>query len=586
MTGTIPDGVCSVFEGFLRIADEDINWSSCCDELDRLGFDLFAIDKPAIEYWPCPGKGRGNRWRLAESTTTDVFGMHALRSFVQIDRGVSKLTSDCTRLIHSEFLGVPNLHSAALLGNYSEVQNLLANSHPNLTEQTFQGQTALHLAISDPYMVECLIQNGFLEHVEVEDAQGLTPLMYAAICDCVESAQVLLNAGASPFRKDTARGLDMWVYGVEFHRIDFIIQMLSLLGNRTSPSVWKKVATQCAWEYALRNAIAWFPGKQLLRLLDSGADDCFTSDLGNSFLHLVARPVDGMALLTRNPQHINQNNSAGCTPLMVFSSLSNPDLLQLAISLGADVDSVDQGSLCSLHYLVLSVVKDVVEQWMHSQWNNWPEEAFTWLQSGAVLLANGASILQSDTCSCACSADGCSPLRMLFSHAPHHYNGPSRIIATTPFILEWYLLVHGIQGQEASSQAAACWYRLQKFDELGMVHTCCTTYLHTIRHPVYLEKPLWEPGWRDRQCENKQAEEGLQEAEIIQEEQQHLRSELERECDGQSSTNWYGLLKPLARRVVMMEEGFQKQMDDRVLRYNDEEVIWVMESLETVNLNH
>jgi ankyrin repeat protein len=73
--------------------------------------------------------------------------------------------------------------------DYAAVTALLSSDRASLLlERNFLGQSALHLAILNPKMVKCLIENGFSDSIDAGDRNGTTPAMYAAAYNQADSA--------------------------------------------------------------------------------------------------------------------------------------------------------------------------------------------------------------------------------------------------------------------------------------------------------------------------------------------------------------------------------------------------------------
>lgn len=150
---------------------------------------------------------------------------------------------------------------------------------------------------------------------------------------------------------------------------------------------------------------------EMRSILKLGIDPDFVTDKGNSLLHLMESAPIGLLLLDHDIQHINSRNRDGVTPLMTFSSSSEPSLLQEALNRGVKLEDEDHEGYNALHYAVISDR----EVQLGLQW----DKEFTQVMNAAVLISAGADVLRGDSCQCSCSLGGCAPSsKFLSSEAP------------------------------------------------------------------------------------------------------------------------------------------------------------------------
>lgn len=454
------------------------------------------------------------------------------------------------------------LQSAVLAGVYDDVQRFLRGAYREKTEKNLRGQATLHLAVSDARILALLFRNGFDDHVDIEDNDGITPLIYAAVYGETDSALLLLEAGADPFHKDGPNRFDLWAYAAILGQNDFLTSVLRYLQGRWDATFWHKKLDQVAWRCAAWRNMSYCCSKpnvadKLFELFDMGADELQISQKGNSILHMVASSAEGKELIPRISPLINQENSRKCTPLMVFCALYDSELIRLAIQYGANVEVVDWNLLGPLDYLLESNPVRVTS--CSEDFERYSNQVCNWMESGATLLASGANILHTDSCLCPCTHNGCSPLKMLFSSAPHESDAIEKNLAAIPWAIEWYLLVKEILGEEVGGTVVAGWNKLQTFDGLGMVHTCCSVYCRHIINPRATEGPSEDEDEKHEVWSRTRAEDLRQEAEEIQKEQEGYRILLEEACSKfekkQPTLETQGILHVLARRSVMMEES-------------------------------
>jgi ankyrin repeat protein len=228
--------------------------------------------------------------------------------------------------------GETPLMGAARRGNLDIVRALLsAKANPNAQEAN-GGQSALMWAVSQRHsaVVEELVRRG--ADVHAGSKTGFTPLMFAAQQDDVESARILISAGANPN------------------------EVRPKSGNSYTPLI---IAS------AMGNA------KVAELLLDKGADPNVIDARGYTSLHLVVRDSDyGLDLAGKdnvvkivksllahgaNPNHrlklarnvgtLNEVSLQGATPLVLAAEVNNLEAIKALLAAGADPRiTTDQGT--------------------------------------------------------------------------------------------------------------------------------------------------------------------------------------------------------------------------------------------------
>jgi ankyrin repeat protein len=228
--------------------------------------------------------------------------------------------------------GETALMEASRRGNLDIVRALLsAKANPNAQEAN-GGQSALMWAVSQRHsaVVEELVRRG--ADVHAGSKTGFTPLMFAAQQDDVESARILISAGANPN------------------------EVRPKSGNSYTPLI---IAS------AMGNA------KVAELLLDKGADPNVIDARGYTSLHLVVRDSDyGLDLAGKdnvvkivksllahgaNPNHrlklarnvgtLNEVSLQGATPLVLAAEVNNLEAIKALLAAGADPRiTTDQGT--------------------------------------------------------------------------------------------------------------------------------------------------------------------------------------------------------------------------------------------------
>jgi ankyrin repeat protein len=354
--------------------------------------------------------------------------------------------------------------------DYAVATALLSRDRASLLlERNFLGQSALHLAIQNPEMVKCLIENGFSDSIDAGDRNGTTPAMYAAAYNQADSVLLLIAAGAKPFPFDQLHRFCLLDYAMIRNSYDVIQKLIDLCLGAEKIESGQKIAGFCLWRYMLVFVfrVADSQRKGIPFLLRAGGKQ-ITSKKGNTLLHLCTNLSEAKALLGYEGYPINQQNSRGYTPLMVLSRFGNPWLIQRSVSQGALVDTTDNNNMNALHHTIAKICSDPT----------WGSNTETWrgyMDTIAVLLVSNADALQVDSCRCACSVSGCTPTsRLLRTYQSHFGNAIS--LSNIAWLLEWYLLLNHLTSPEVLRQALTAMFRLQKFDELSMTHTCCAKH--------------------------------------------------------------------------------------------------------------
>jgi ankyrin repeat protein len=471
-------------------------------------------------------------------------------------------------LTHSEFGGTTELQAAVLRNNKSLVESLSMRPDPLIADRNFRGQSVLHLAILNPVMVTHLL-NYFPDiDVDAQDDYGTTPLMYAMAYGATDSSRLLLDAGADSFCSDKLNGFCAWAYALVCANDMCLVASIEALAAR-KPEDSKRAVVQCLWDrLLLSSARSNDPKCKMLAYLTQfriGHD--LVSPGGNTLLHLCD-PWEAEVLLRNETTPINQKNSHGYTPLMVITRFQTPPLIRTLVERGAVVDEVDEQGRSTLHHLNSGLITG----------SYWAFDSDCWQsarESAAVLLSSGIGVNKGDDCVCLCSLSGCTPLAVLFSSG-HWHRPQMKNLEAIPWLLEWLILVQYERAAEAHAVLMTL-YRRQRFDELGMTHTCCTRrmpyfypgYIDQFKRPiddeVHREEDEFHTDHESGEVDNK-SEQAI-DAEEIRDEEKFFAEELQRNCDDFSviasadlEASWISVL---SRRAVMMEEAILKTKTKR-----------------------
>lgn len=457
-----------------------------------------------------------------------------------------------------DFGGTTKIHSAILRYNYPLVEQMLIKDISKVnTEANFLGHHALHLAILNPQMVALLLKHRHDIELDIVDANQTTPLMYAMSYGTTGAAKLLLKAGSDPFRRDKLNGFCAWDYALICGDAEFLIEVLECY-RTCQPELFDETIAFCLWERMLIDSARTndYECEMLSYLLrfEHRHDD--VEDHDNTLLHLC-REHEVKPLLHYKNYPINQKNTHGYTPLMVIARFGDPLHVRKLIDQGALINVVDERGRNALHHLNRSVQKDYYGITSPDTWTST-------LETAAVLVNAGINMQQGDYCRCQCSSSGCLSLGNLLAQC--HWHKPQlQNLCTVPWLLEWLILLFWSRPEELNALANAL-YRRQRFDELGMTHTCnChkNTNAWSERADGWIRSSECMRGGCDRHHSRTGncCEEACDREEIWDEER-ILSQKLHDDCDKFSAavntdheSSWVYVL---ARRAVMMEESLAK----------------------------
>ena len=361
----------------------------------------------------------------------------------------------------------------------------------------FLGQTILHMAIRQPAKLRLLLERGL--DPTVGDRNGITPLMYAATYEEAESASILLAGYAKlqiiPTERDKRWSQNFLDYAVfrghrniileavdRYTRIDGVFQEFArniadyavesyLRGRSREPLI-----TQPGCAVDLRTGF-------MRELILKGANVNRITLYNDSLLHLISDPEDGDMLLDcmastaqeRSPINsqekialINHRNSLGESPLMAAAQRGNSLMIDRYLRAGAHVNARSEFGRTALLYCARNIS---YRGWSfsthHYKWS------FSRSESIRLLLSWGADPYIGDECSCACTANGCTPLRHLLASYSVSYGVKVPIV---PWLLEWFVLLGQHSSEEMMASAVTEFARVQQFesfDKDGLTHVCC-----------------------------------------------------------------------------------------------------------------
>jgi hypothetical protein len=191
-------------------------------------------------------------------------------------------------------------------------------------------------------------------------------------------------------------------------------------------------------------------------------------------MHLVELPQYAYFLIEHGFTAINHQDQQGEHPLFAITKFLDSRLARLLIEKGSDINLRNHKG----H----NVLCQVLGRLAHPQ-----DKAIKWiLEYLGMLLENGADVNSTDDCTCNCNPAGCLPisgLSLKIESLFERYNNPC-------WIFEWLCILVDYGKLDEAKFNALSILRQVKFDEKGLVHTCC--YLGSASNPLDPEDEFWE----------------------------------------------------------------------------------------------
>ena len=215
----------------------------------------------------------------------------------------------------------------------------------------------------------------------IQDSNGVTPLMGAIAIGSVEGVAMLLDSGASPNIPNKV-GFNAINQCAQYGHVDILDLLVRAGGLLVSPDMFTSALHSAAfWDEAeiLRvmltkykapvntlSKISTLPVHPAIRkghsaclrvLIDEGANISFKSPLtGDTLLHLAVRENQREAVRLLVKARINQDefDNDNLTPLMLAVQLNRHDLIPILFAAGSSLDKTDMQGNTSLHIAAIS----------------------------------------------------------------------------------------------------------------------------------------------------------------------------------------------------------------------------------------
>lgn len=279
--------------------------------------------------------------------------------------------------------------------------------------------------------------------------------MYAAVYDEIETAKMLIDAGADPTimtKYNEQTFLDFAAACGNWELLYISLVHINGLGDAVLTQRVGRLGTSAytCWQRLedrgekLKISIA-----DMISVCPAEASSLFDDPRGakhNTWLFYARSGTDVDFLLQHCSLDPNFVNSYGQHALLsALERDCRSEVVQRLLHGGTDIRLQDTQGCTVFHYIMESAnIND------------------NFLDTLSSLIVGGADVLCPDYCDCFCSARGCPPGNML-------PGGPYDLLA----VLEWVLSVFESRGAEAAKDTVISIIRRTLHEALDMTHTCC-----------------------------------------------------------------------------------------------------------------
>lgn len=246
---------------------------------------------------------------------------------------------------------------AAAYGGNVDIFKLLVESGADLESQDETGLRPVHLGISHPQILRTCLEKDV--DINARDNKGKTPLFWAGFYGSIESARILIDAGADIDAKVEYYGSAIFA-GIYNDHLEFIRLLLIRGANLDIHDDYERTC--------LHEAVQYGRDRTIELLLEHGANVEATNMRGRTPLGFASlspgRPSSAKILLEHGAD-VDHSDNYGCTALHIAAELGNEELVKLYLDYGADIDPESSSSTTPLMHAAiggsLSVVKILLE---------------------------------------------------------------------------------------------------------------------------------------------------------------------------------------------------------------------------------
>jgi hypothetical protein len=355
------------------------------------------------------------------------------------------------------------------------VRKLIQKAHPLEDNVNFLGQTPLHIAIRSPSRLKALLDAG--HDINVRDKNGITPLMYAAAENRPIAVSILIRRGADLFMHDYLENYDFITYAAVRNHWFLIWNAVEVIESRDPTlllSTFSRIISVPRPPLFLEGGQAWtklFMTSVLSKLRNWNVQ----FEDGRTMMHVADLPQFAHFLIEHGFTALNEQDKEGEHSLFAITKFCDVELAKRLIEKGANINLKNHKG------------HGVLSQFLKRLSAPREEEVEKILEYLDMLLINGADVVSTDNCTCACTSAGCFPISGLSFKLQALFH--SRI--NNPcWIFEWLCLLEDRgKSVEAKSNALSV-LRRAKFDQTNLVHTCC--YFETSRDHILSEDRFWD----------------------------------------------------------------------------------------------
>jgi ankyrin repeat protein len=357
------------------------------------------------------------------------------------------------------------------------VRKLIQKSHPLEDNVNFLGQTPLHVAIGSPSRLKALLDAG--HDINVRDKNGITPLMYAAAMNRPIAVSILIRRGADLFMRDYLEGYDFIAYAAARNHWLLIWNAVGVIESRDPTlllTAFSRIISVSGPPLFLEEGRTWTE-LLMMSVLTKLRNINVRFEDGSTMMHTINLPPIAHLLIEHGFTALNEQDKEGEHSLFAITKFLDMELAQRCIEKGANINLKNNKG-----HIVLSQVLEKLTTLKE-------EESKKILEYLDMLLRNGADVVSTDNCSCACTSGGCLPISGLSFQLQALFGNK---INNPCWVFEWLCLLedHG-KLVEAKTNALSVLRRV-KFDQTNLVHTCCCfggSRDHTLREDIFWDIP-------------------------------------------------------------------------------------------------
>lgn len=337
-------------------------------------------------------------------------------------------------------------------------RKLIQKYHPLEDNVNFLGQTPLHIAIRSPSRLKALLDAG--HDINVRDKNGITPLMYAAATNRLIAVSILIRRGADLFMRDYLEDFDFITYAAVRGHWFLIWNAVEVIESRDPTlllSAFSRIISVSKPPLFLEEGKIWTKLFMVsvcskLRNVNVQFED------GRTMMHVVELPEYAHLIIEHGFTALNEQDKEGEHSLFAVTKFLDVELAQSLIEKGANINLKNHRG------------HGVLSQFLEKLAATREEKSKKILEYLDMLLRNGADVVSTDNCSCACTSGGCLPI----SRLPFELQALLGSRINNPcWVFEWLCLLED-RGKlvEAKTNALSV-LRLAKFNQANLIHTCC-----------------------------------------------------------------------------------------------------------------